>query len=177
MHAVISLRKINDFLIQSQHGWDREQCLSDLRMAREALVEWQRPLQQVWDGTPRSHIEKQGKRGFRRFWMNRVQFIWRVTQEAMMFFFINIPFLSARYNEIFVEFKKLKDNLIIVFESFGMKQLFSLSQWANQGLKWCFTAYTESFSHGVRESGSPKSSHSRRNWIQEDPILCLLYCF
>lgn len=52
-----------------------------------------------------------------------------------MFFFINIPFLSARYNEIFVEFKKLKDNLIIVFESFGMKQLFSLSQWANQGLK------------------------------------------
>lgn len=53
----------------------------------------------------------------------------------MISFCINIPFISARDDEIFVKLKELKDNWIIVFEDFRKTQLCSLSQWANQGLK------------------------------------------
>lgn len=40
-----------------------------------------------------------------------------VTQEEMTSFFINIPFTSARDNEIFVELREPKNNLIIVLKS------------------------------------------------------------
>lgn len=58
----------------------------------------------------------------------------------MISFCIDISFISASDNKIFVELKELENNLI-VFEDFRKKQLCSLSHWANQGRKWCFWAF------------------------------------
>ena len=82
----------------------------------------------------------------------------------MIFFFINIPFISVRDSEIFVKFKALKSNLIIVFEGFRNSSFHSASGLIKVSSD-VSKAYTELFSHNVRENSSDKGLHSERNCL------------
>lgn len=75
------------------------------------------------------------------FWKKTAHLAWRLAQEGTISAFINIPSLQPEIMRFFVRLKEPESNLIIVFEDFRKKQLFSLSWWANQGLKWCFWSW------------------------------------